>query len=397
MREEKSQTHGEIAKEIGGYVLKWEDLVPGDIVLSRHSFGIGIEKISDVVISKIIRTGSNGDYSHAMLYLGQTMVHAHKPGVFSLNPQRIYVSAPDDICVLRHLSLSDEARCKIANYARSQVGTLYSTSEAITTVILHKTKVPSLTQQQFCSRLVAQSYLAAGIRLVSNADYCAPGDFLRSEALDLVPDITRLANSVDLEIINSRDFVLENQSNTFAWLDKAREIAQKDGTHIRSLNDAIYFAMEHPSADRAIATAIRESGYLNTWCEDDKAHPYRHEEIDLFALAQTRHKAFANEVNAIIPSARRFSLELLFMREISKWSKSETLELHIELYNSLVRNLGDRAVVMARVLMLVNRRFYEMLRVGLLCEEIASGKINHTIDETDQTLSELQSSFEVFS
>lgn len=391
------QTSGKNAKEIGGYVLKWENLIPGDIVLSRHTFGLGIEKISDVVTSKIIRTGSQGEYSHAMLYLGQTIVHAQKPGVFSLNPQRLYVSAPDDLCVLRHLHLTEEAKCKIANYARSQVGTLYSTSEAITTVILHKTNVCSLTRQQFCSRLVAQSYLVAGIQLVSNVDYCAPGDFLRSEALYLVPDITRLASREDLEVINSRDFVIEDQRHTFAWLNVARAIAAKDGIEIRSVTDAVSFAIKYPNADEAIAAAIKDSGYLNTWREDDEAHPYRHEEIELIALAQSKHDVFAREVNAIIPSARRFSLELLFMRELSKLCKSETLALHIELYNSLVRNLGDRAVVVARVLMMIKRRFYEMSRVGLLCGEIASGESSHTIDETDKTFDELQSSFDAFS
>ena len=388
------QKKAEHAKEIGGYVLKWEGLLPGDIVLSRHTFGLGIEKLSDVAISKIIRAGSKGDYSHAMLYLGQTIVHAHKPGVFSFNPQRLYITNPDDICVLRHLGLTDEDRCKIANYARAQVGTLYSTSEAITTVVLHKTKVPSLTQQQFCSRLVAQSYWAAGIQLVANVDYCAPGDFLRSNTLDSIPDITRLANEEDLEIINARDFVLEDQSKTFAWLDKAREIAQKEGVLIRSVNDAISFAIKHPSADREIAAAIIESGYLNTWREDDESHPYRHREIEMFALAQSKNEAFIREVNAIIPAAQRFSLDLLFMRELSEWTQSETLALHINLYNSLVKNLASRAVVMARALMLVNKRFYEMLRVGLLCEEISNGKGNHTIDEADQTFSELQACFE---
>lgn len=387
---------GENVKKIGGYILKWEELVPGDIVLSRHTFGLGIEKISDVAISKIIRSGSQGDYSHAMLYLGQTIVHAQPPGVYSLNPQRLYVSAIDDICVLRHLSLTDEARCRIENFARSQVGTLYSRAEAFTTVILRKTNVPSLSQQQFCSRLVAQSYLAAGIQLVPNADYCAPGDFLRSDALYSVPNINRLANREDMEIINSRNFVLENQRQTFAWLDKARAIAQKDGVGIRSVNDALLYTIKFPNADKEIADAIKESGYLETWREDYEAHPYRHVDVELIALAQNRSDAFAQEVNAIMPLARRFALDLLFMRELMKLNQSETLRLHIELYDALIRNIKDRADVMARVLMLTNKRFYEMLRVGLLCEEIANSECSHTLDETDQTFSELQSSFGVF-
>ena len=40
----------------------------------------------------------------------------------------------------------------------------------------------------------------------------------------------------------------------------------------------------------------------------------------MFALAQSKNEAFIREVNAIIPAAQRFSLDLLFMRELSEWT-----------------------------------------------------------------------------
>ena len=86
-----------------GYVLMWDMLLPGDIILSRHSKG-GDESFWSATKSKFIQVTTGGEYSHAMLYFTQSIIHASPPGVFSTNPQRLIASGRDDFQVLRHKS-----------------------------------------------------------------------------------------------------------------------------------------------------------------------------------------------------------------------------------------------------------------------------------------------------
>lgn len=71
------------------YLLDFNKLQIGDIILQSGTskFSWWIKKI----------TGSN--YSHAMLYVGESTIHALTNGVYSTNPQRIIVDSNNDLKV----------------------------------------------------------------------------------------------------------------------------------------------------------------------------------------------------------------------------------------------------------------------------------------------------------
>ena len=84
---------------------------------------------------------------------------------------------------------------KIIDLARAEIGTRYSTIEAIRSVVnLQKPRL----KRQFCSRLVARVYNGAGINLVPDADYCSPEDLRRSPLLVEIPAETELVSEEEL-------------------------------------------------------------------------------------------------------------------------------------------------------------------------------------------------------
>ena len=108
-------------KYIGSYVLDWKKLQPCDIVLSRESLSIdGMlqpKRMWDVAKSGVILLGSK-HYSHAMLYVGGSIIHAHPPMVFAVNPQRLSAAHVDDYMCLRFDRLTLEQKRMIEGFAK---------------------------------------------------------------------------------------------------------------------------------------------------------------------------------------------------------------------------------------------------------------------------------------
>ncbi|MEA3241984.1 MAG: YiiX/YebB-like N1pC/P60 family cysteine hydrolase, partial [Pseudomonadota bacterium] len=151
------------------YVIDFERLEAGDIVLTSVKG----------ITSKAIRLATNSDYSHVMLYVGSGIyVHADQKGVNQGNIRRLTFKSKENVRVWR---ISDKSvRRDACIYARMQSGKKYSVLDAI------KTKLPKIlsiknTNRQFCSRLVAQAYEKAGIRIVGDSNNCTPHDIDVSE------------------------------------------------------------------------------------------------------------------------------------------------------------------------------------------------------------------------
>jgi uncharacterized protein YycO len=150
------------------YILDLEKLQHGDIIL---------ESGNTKFISSTIKAVTGSHYSHAILYIGRSVVHATGDGVYSKNPQRILVDNVHDLKVLRCHGVDSSQLEKICDFARNKTGSLYSIAEASLSPVLGKTEKKASAREQFCSRLVAQSYYyGANISLVKNPDYCSPAD-----------------------------------------------------------------------------------------------------------------------------------------------------------------------------------------------------------------------------
>ena len=337
-------------KFIGPYVLDWKSLQPCDIVLSRESLSIdGIlqpKRMWDVAKSGVIRLGSK-HYSHAMLYVGGSIIHAHPPMVFAVNPQRLSAAHADDYMCLRFDGLTLEQKRKIEEYARSQVGALYSIPEAAKTVVKKSGDTKDLSGVEFCSRLVAEAYSCAGIQLVPNCSYCAPGDFLSVESLMRIGTCTRRADEHDIAILKSTDFVLLSQNRAYDWLERVRTMSENDGFDVKTINSIFEYVQSFPNRDSEVFNALKESRYLETWKDDKAAHGCRNNPVEMQIIRQNQPDDFFNEVICLFDCAGRYGDELMMLNKIKR--RLNTLDAIVELYLNMLKDIQNRAASLAAI------------------------------------------------
>lgn len=265
--------------------------------LEKYGFDLDRLEVGDILLSlgdsrsaSKIAWATDGPFSHAMLYAGLSVIHADLDGVYSKNPQRLTVAAPESLGVLRlRRGLSVDEKDWLCDFARYWVGALYSKADAGATVVLNKLKKSAVSDKQFCSRLVAQAYSAIGIRLVKNPDYCSPNDLLRSPEMESVGDGVKRLEQAEIAFAASEDYNEKIQRATFAWLDKVRALAErrKLGKVIRHV-DVAPLLVQHRGYDKAIAKYAIESGYPNFARVDRIRNSYRYnpQEFLLWCISQ---------------------------------------------------------------------------------------------------------------
>lgn len=252
------------------YRFDLDTLQPGDILLSRGA-GKGAASIAKL---------TGGRFSHAMIYVGNSVIHAMPDGVYSKNPQRILYDSVDDMLALRAArGLTDQQAQTVVDTARYWVGALYSRAQAAAVRAYSQVCVPTTSPLQFCSRLVAQCYQAAGIQLVVNPDYCSPNDLARSDELVPIADFSVEANEAEIQFALDTDDPNETiQRAAFTWLCKARDLAKRRGLGaIATEADVGLLIAEHPPLDKVICNYVRTSGYLGYFDVDRGINPYRYD------------------------------------------------------------------------------------------------------------------------
>ncbi|MGL4768202.1 MAG: YiiX/YebB-like N1pC/P60 family cysteine hydrolase [Formosimonas sp.] len=256
------------------HLLDLQKLKLGDIILQA----------GDTKISGWIKAGTRSDYSHAMIYVGNSIIHALTDGVYSINPQRVLVASADDLVVLRARGgLNSKQESIITGFSRNLSGSIYNIAEAGASLILNKSNKDAITSDQFCSRLVAQSYLQAGLSIVKNADYCSPEDIHKSNKLEKINSCTKLATEEEVLFAKSEDPIKENQRRMFEWLNKTRVEFVEKNIKIQSENDVLNALAKYPELDSKICGYVKESGYLEHFAYDRKANPHRYSLEDFIA------------------------------------------------------------------------------------------------------------------
>jgi hypothetical protein len=238
-------------------------LLPGDIVLTTATAST----------SKTIRVATRSDVSHAMLYAeDRSVIDATDEGVHSRNTQRLHFEEHCSVYALRLRAGITPAQLQaVLTFARSHIGTEYSVREAIRTVVGSRSE---WSAKQFCSRLVAQAFSSAGIKLVSDPNYCSPADIQRSELLEAIPDATLPVQADEAEFWKSRaDIPQLMRDATNALLDGAR----KSDASIQSLNDLDLYLAWHPEKDEEFSRLLVESGYLTIWQIEMKKNPWQYD------------------------------------------------------------------------------------------------------------------------
>ncbi|MHB1117738.1 hypothetical protein [Sideroxydans sp.] len=251
-----------------------------------YGFNLNSLEVGDILLSfgedkkpKQIAKATGGPFSHAMLYVGHSVIHATTDGVYSKNPQRLKFEAVEHIGVIRaKRKLNEQEKDRLCTYARSWVGALYSVPEAGATLMFSKSnKLATVAHKQFCSRLVAQAYASIGISLVRNPNYCSPNDLLRSQEVETIKDCVKKLSSAEIELADSHDYNLELQSATFTWLTKVRDLAvRRNLGKVTTQNDVGLLLIKHPGFDKVVSRYMIDSGYLNYIRVDRIKNSYRY-------------------------------------------------------------------------------------------------------------------------
>jgi len=238
------------------------DLIrPGDIVLTT----------TPDRMSQTIQKVTGADISHAMICVAKSsVIDSTGDGVHARNLERLILEPSCAGHVLRPSKpLTVDQLHAIIAFARSGVGTRYSKTGAAKSVLAGF--APG--RRQFCSRLVAQAYREAGVDLVPDADFCHPGELLKSAALVEVPNVLRdLTPEEEVDWRQDIDNVQIMRDSTNTLLNEARQLSSE----IESLNDIDAYLVEHPEADQQLTQALRTSKYLDLWREDFERNSWQY-------------------------------------------------------------------------------------------------------------------------
>jgi hypothetical protein len=328
------------------FILDFDQVNLGDIIISSGtSFG-----------AQFIKAGTWSKDTHAMIYVGHTMIHAvPKGGVFSKNPQRELFKSKDHVKVFRVKNkLSLDTLNSICDHARALVGSIYSVKEAVLTKKHAKSSTDAQTKMQFCSRLVAQAYASQDIEIVNNPNYCSPKELSNSSSLQEVKDAIRKASDDEIKFSKTTDPTLENQKVTYDWLNKSREIANALDFEIQTVNDVSIFIKAHPTQDSVICEFIKNSGYLDHYQCDLKLNPFRYNSEEFIEYFSNENIDLENgvigelekEPGLIDHFYRNYSAH----NQMHKQTSFNYYKLHVELYSNILLLIKERLVVMYNIL-----------------------------------------------
>ena len=326
------------------YVIDRAKLEPCDIILTS----------SKTFSSKGIRLATLSKYSHAAIYVEGTTIEATLSGVFSKSTQRMIFDHKNQVAVFRskkHLS-ENEVR-KICNHARSLTGSLYALPEALTIRARSVLKIQE-TKKQFCSRLVAESYIAAGYDLANlrNPAYCTPKQLGLCKSFYQVHDVLKSASSSDIAFSKTPDPNTEHHSHTLAWLNKVRNLVEGNpgitSIDIQTIDDVNTFLLKYPQYDSVVSEFMKGTNYLHFYKHDYDVNPYRYNNKLYQAVMSTQPDAssFIEEHTDMEPDMfSKYSQNLDGYIKYSRQYKLEFFTLHIQLYVNLIKQLYNRLSV----------------------------------------------------
>lgn len=222
-------------------------------------------------MSQTIRKVIGADISHAMICVGKSsVIDSTGDGVHARNLERLILEPGCAGYVLRPMKpLTTDQLHSVISFARAAVGTRYSMTGAAKSVLAGFVA----GRRQFCSRLVAQAYRHAGVNLVADADFCHPGEFLKSAALVEITDVLRgLSADEETDWREDIDNVQAMRDSTNVLLREARKLSPE----IESLNDIDGYLVEHQEADAHLVQALRTSRYLELWRDEFERNAWQY-------------------------------------------------------------------------------------------------------------------------
>lgn len=310
------------------YIVEFTALQEGDILLTAQF----------TPVSKAVRVASRSDYSHAILYVGGgSYIHSDGDGVHAANVQRLLFASPTHCAVLRPKpEVSRAAIANAINFARNEVGKEYSVRAAIRTKLARSTELNDDENRQFCSRLVAQAYEYAGLKLVENSLYCFPHELAQSSLLTIVQNCVREAMPEELEMARSENPIERQTRVTNDILRQFRTVSKSD---IQTFQQLAQFLFDNPQHDDDLTKIVEDSGFWDMWRYDLEKNPWRYDGEVFWSRGIQKDRLLAGATfereEALKMIARYTSVRLSYTDAFShrplKYFRRE-----IELYETLV-------------------------------------------------------------
>lgn len=319
------------------FILDMSKLEVGDILLTREK----------AVLSKGVRFFSQGEYSHAMLYVARgSYIHSDNKGVHSDNIQRKLFKEVDDVKVVRIIESSYVK--KACDYARHKVGTQYSVKDAIKSVLPKTNKVPN--DKQFCSRLVAESYKYAGLNLVKDPHFCTPSELDISPYVKEVVGCVKLANDIDLGFAESANPIAKQTIATNLILNEARRLTGKKIQNFQDLDNAL---LVDDSFDAEISKVAVSSGYYKYISIDLAKNPWRYNGEVFMSLPMSKDELVNSALDELNSARERFlqysrmyeySCILCSLKNLQYFHQQQNL--YKEILNSIISSVDAATYVL---------------------------------------------------
>lgn len=236
-----------LPKEEIKYIFNPYILLPGDILLMN-------------TYEERLRNKLGCQYEHAALYIGDgQLMEANGAHVVMTHIYSYAFREHNHACVLRLKNFSPITLQDIARNSRMQMGREYSARPFIHVRDYKNTDQRDTGNRSFCSRLVAQSYAMENVKIVPNADYCEPDDFLQSELLEQVPDaVVPFTEDLEKAVMSNQELREANEAdNPVAELFQS--LSKLYDQDIQDLTQFFLSAIRKPEYDEAAIEVIKSS------------------------------------------------------------------------------------------------------------------------------------------
>lgn len=323
------------------FILDLSKMEKGDIILQRFSNNG----------SEFVRKLTNSEYSHAMLYVGNSSIlHADlQGGVAAVNAQREGVENADDMVVLR---LKEGVPCdmhQLIQYARRTVGTAYDRREALQITSWRKPdhEIDGATSnRQFCTKYVTMAYDAAGVKLVNDPTACTPQEILTSDKLERVEGAVRLATPAERRLVEEESEILKYQTEVTEDLLKKVQEATKDyiqANDIQTLAQLLEASFKSSEIDEAIYQICKDHPYMYML---DKYHELHPEEYDYEMFVEKYGEHSQDVAEALLSATREpdmlYRMQHWLLSQEYEKTKSKTCGVFVDLYKRLVEDSSER-------------------------------------------------------
>jgi len=328
------------------FILDLSKMEKGDIILQRFSNNG----------SEFVRKLTNSEYSHAMLYIGNSSIlHADlQGGVAAVNAQREGVENADDMVVLR---LKEGVPCdmhQLIQYARRSVGTAYDRREALQITSWRKPdhEIDGATSnRQYCTKYVTMSYAAAGVKLVKDPTACTPQEILTSDKLKRVEGAVRLATPAERKLVEEESEILKYQTKvTEDLLNKVREATANSNRpeDIQTLDQLLDASLISSELDESIYQVCKGHPYFYILDKYHEIHPEEYD-YDKFIEMYGKESQDVAEIfaEAMIEPDKLYRIQYWLLSLEYKKTKGKTCGLFVDLYERLVKDCAKRMTLFA--------------------------------------------------